>query len=468
MYKLIGLLLFILVFLSLPAFAKVQLPAFFSDNMVLQQKSHVRIWGTAAAGEKVGITPSWNHKKYTARTNTSGRWEVDVETPAAGGPFTLEIKGKNRIVLQNILIGEVWLCSGQSNMDMPVKGFWGAPVLHANDLLVEAPNSRIRLFHVARKASGTPLADVAGKWAEADVASVKEFSAVGYQFARLLQRHLGVPVGVIQSSWGGSPIEAWMNASSLDSPSKANGLTGGATTRAPHQTPSNLFNGMIAPLAGYGLAGVLWYQGEQNRFNYRDYALLQPSLVREWRRLWGRGDWPFYYVQIAPMRYPQSQKALLPYFREVQQQLAAQIPNAGMAVSIDAGEEDNIHPANKEVIAKRLAFLALSRTYGKTGIAASGPQYQSFAVSGDTLSLRFSGAPMGMTVAGKELTQFEVAGADKVFYKAWARLKGTTVQVRSEAVPHPVAARYAFSDWAVGELYSAEGLPVAPFRTDDW
>ena len=468
MRKIILCLLSLVLLNVVVASARVRLPSFFADNMLLQQESKVNVWGEASPGERVTIKTSWDSKKYEVIPDTAGLWRSKISTPAAGGPFSIEISGKNKLVLKNILIGEVWLCSGQSNMDMPVKGYFNSPVLNSNELLAGSANSGIRMFHVAKKTASSPLTDAEGNWQEADVSSVKEFSAVGYQFAAFLNKYLNIPVGIIQVTWGGSPIESWMNTEALSDAAKQRPLVGGATTKAAHHVPSSLFNGMLSPLIGYNIAGVLWYQGEQNRYNYTDYRLLQPAMVNSWRKLWGAGNWPFLYVQIAPMHYPESQKHLLPYLREVQLKLLDEIPNSGMVVSIDAGEENNIHPANKEIIARRLAYLALAKSYKKAGLGSIAPQYKTISISKDTLMVHFSNAAMGITTFGKKLTQFELAGSDKVFYKATAEIKGSNVIVYSISVKAPAAVRYAFSDWAAGELYGTDGLPVSAFRSDDW
>ena len=461
----------ILLIAALPALvnAQVKLPHFFSDGMMLQQQTEAKIWGTAPANEAISVTPSWDKKKYKAKTDSAGKWQLQIATPIAGGPFEIEIKDKaSRQIIHNVLIGEVWLCSGQSNMDMPVKGYWEAPILNSAEILLNAPDSSIRLFRVGRKSSSTPLDDVSGKWEQADAASVKEFSAVAYRYGAMLRKHLGVPVAIIQSTWGGSPIEAWMDSATLQKVSMQTKLTGGATSTAENRTPYRLYNGMIAPLVGYNIAGMLWYQGEQNRYNYNDYLLLQPAMVDAWRKDWGIGNWPFYFVQIAPMKYPASQQALVPYFREVQLKLAEKMTNAGMAVSIDAGAENNIHPGKKEVISQRLTYLALAKHYGIEAIPCEPPSYKSFRINGDTMLLQFANIPLGFTTFGNPLTQFEVAGNDKVFHPATAVIKGSSIAVYSAEVKQPVAARYAFKDWATSELYGVEGLPVSSFRTDDW
>lgn len=451
-------------------FAEVKLPALFSDGMVLQQKSNVKIWGTATLKNRVEIKTSWNNKSYSTHTDSDGKWSVKVETPGAGGPYSISIKQQNKIILQDVLIGEVWICSGQSNMDLPLGGVKDLPILNSNDILLESPNSRIRLFQLARKYATSPSTDVSGTWQQAAASSAKSFSAVGYQFATLLEKHLHVPIGIIQATWGGSPIEAWMDRPSID---EALALKGGleadkAVSKANHQTPSNLFNAMIAPLIGYQIAGIIWYQGEQNRHNYDSYLTLQPAMVKSWRKHWGIGEWPFYYVQIAPMIYPNGQQHLVPLFREVQLKLQHQIPNTGMAVSIDAGEERNIHPADKTIIARRLAYWAIANNYQKTGIAFKSPEFDTMKIANGTASLTFKNCPLGITTYGKKITQFEIAGSDKVFYPATAEIKNNTVMVQSKQVANPVAVRYAFKDWAIGEIYSVEGIPASSFRTDNW
>ncbi|WP_256011421.1 sialate O-acetylesterase [Desertivirga xinjiangensis] len=468
MHKILSCTLVLTISTVLSVSAEIKLSALFTDNMVLQQRSRVKIWGTSSLKEKVRIRTSWNSNRYEIRPDSTGRWIIEIQTPVAGGPYQIDVSGQNQLSLKNVLIGEVWLCSGQSNMDMPVKGYYNSPVLHSNDILANSSNSRIRMFHVAKKTSSVPLVDVNGQWEQASSSSVKEFSAVGYLFSAYLSKQLNVPVGIIQVTCGGSPIESWIDETALNDLTRAGVLSGGATTKAVHHVPSSLFNGMISPLVGYGIAGVIWYQGEQNRYNYEDYSFLQPAMVESWRKLWRIGNWPFFYVQIAPMHYPETQKRLLPFLREVQLQATEKIPNSGMAVSLDAGEENNIHPANKDIIAKRLAYLALVKTYNRTGVSAIAPQYKSFKILKDSISVQFSHSPMGMTTFGKKLSQFELAGSDRVFYKATAEIKGSNVLVYSDAVKLPVAVRYAFKDWAVAELYSIEGLPVSPFRSDDW
>ncbi|PTQ97888.1 sialate O-acetylesterase [Mucilaginibacter yixingensis] len=458
----------ILILLSFTAKAQIKLPAFFADGMVLQQKKQVKIWGTAPAGKRIYLSTSWDRKRYHAQADSAGKWLVKVATPSAGGPYQIHISGAGKVSITNILIGEVWLCSGQSNMDIPLKGYPNTPILNANDILMDAPDDGLRLFHVGLRTSAQPQTDVKGNWQAADAASAQTFSAVGYQFARFIHQHLKVPVGIIQATWAGSAIEAWMDKQLVADVLKDSLATDKSLSNAEHRTPGNIYNGMIAPLMGYSMAGVIWYQGEQNRFNYYSYPALQTAMVTAWRKGWESGDWPFYYVQIAPMRYPVLQQTLAPRMREAQLKITQTLANSGVAIAIDAGEEHNIHPANKTIIARRLAYWALGANYQKKGITYKNPRFDTLVVDKDTARVKFADAPNGLTTFGKNITQFEIAGSDKVFYPATAVLRANTVNVHSDSVKHPVAIRYAFKDWATGELYSTDGLPVSSFRTDNW
>lgn len=462
------LLALIIIAFSVAANAQVKLPAFFSDGMILQQKSAVKIWGDAQAGQSISVSTSWDKKRYQTKTDAEGKWFVKVNTPAAGGPYNIDIAGANKLSLRNILIGEVWVCSGQSNMDIPLKGYPNTPILNSNDILMDSPDDGIRLFHVALKTAPQPLTDVKGSWQAADAASAQNFSAVGYQFARFIHQHLKVPVGIIQATWAGSAIEAWMDKQLVADVLKDSLATDKALSPSAHRSPGNIYNGMIAPLIGYGIAGMIWYQGEQNRFNYYSYPALQTAMVTAWRKGWDCGDWPFYYVQLAPFAYPAAQQDLVPRMRDAQASIVKMLPNSGMAVALDAGEEHNIHPANKTIIARRLAYLALGKTYQKKGIAFAGPRFSELVIDKDTARVKFVAAPNGLTTFGKNITQFEIAGSDKVFYPATAIIRNSIVNVHSDNVKQPVAVRYAFKAWTVGELYNTDGLPASSFRTDNW
>ncbi|PST83567.1 sialate O-acetylesterase [Pedobacter yulinensis] len=448
-----------------PARASVTLPAVFSDHMVLQQQANVLIWGKTRANATVRIQTGWNGRRYKTRAADDGSFRLRVSTPAAGGPFRMVFDDGERVVLDDILIGEVWLCSGQSNMEMPVKGFANQPVVGSNDLLTAAAEPGVRLFRVEKNMSKTPLTQLNTSWQLPAAASVKEFSAIGYQFARMLQRTLGVPVGIISSAYGGTDIEAWMDQAAL-APFKDFPVPADSAKINKNHT-GVLYNAMINPIAGFHIRGVLWYQGENNRVNPATYDRKMAAMVSLWRRIWDCGEWPFYYVQIAPNKY-KNHKEQIPLLYEAQQRAMSLIPNAGMAVSVDAGSMTTIHPPDKTIISKRLLYWALARTYGREGIAYQGPVYRDMKVNGAQAVLAFDNIPLGLTAYDQKLLSFEVAGHDRVFYPAEARISGKTIVVQSEQVKLPQAVRYAFKDTSAGNLYNTEGLPAAPFRTDNW
>lgn len=464
--KRIQFFLFGILLLSFEVNAKIKLPPLIADHMVLQQQSHAALWGWASKSSNVIITTSWNKKTYRVKADADGSWKVKVETPVAGGPYTITISDGTPLVIKDILIGEVWLCSGQSNMEMPVKGFKNQPVVNSNDLLMEADNSSIRLIRFERAASIKPEDTATNSgWQLSTAESVKDFSAVGYQFAKFLQQKLKVPVGIIGTYWGGTKVEAWMSKESLE---PFPGIKIPADTAGSNKnTPTVLFNAMLHPLVGYGIKGVLWYQGEQNRPNPDMYDQLLAAMVKDWRSRWQMGEWPFYYVQIAPYRYNDKLGPSAP-LREAQVKAMELIPNSGMAVSMDVGEEKSIHPSDKTTIAKRLLYWALANTYNYKGVAFASPSYQSMKVNHDTVIVRFKNSMNGLTSFGKPVNAFELAGEDKKFYSATAWITGEGVRLKSEQVKQPVAVRYAYKDWVVGDVYNTEGLPLTPFRTDTW
>jgi len=454
-----------LIIISFVAFGTIRLPAVIADNMVLQQRTQAALWGTAKKNAIVAITTSWNHKTYTVTANTDGTFKTKVLTPAAGGPYEITFSDGEKTIVKNVLIGEVWLCSGQSNMEMPVRGFGNQPILYSNDILLDADKPGVRLFRIEKNMSKTPLDKLNNTWEEANTLNVKEFSAVGYQFARMLQDKLNVPVGVIQSAYGGTDIEAWMTTSALapftDVKRPAD------TAKITKNDPQVLFNAMINPIMGYTIKGTLWYQGENNRKNPFTYDKKMAAMVSDWRSKWDAGQWPFYYVQIAPFSYADS-KDLVPHLQEAQFKAMSLIPNSGMVASVDVGSAKTIHPPDKTTIAKRLLYWALANDYNKKGISCKGPVYKSMKADSSSVTVIFDNVTNGYTAFGKELTSFEVSGADKVFYPARANITGKGIVLKSDSVKNPVAVRYSFKDYGPGCLYNTEGLPAYPFRTDDW
>jgi sialate O-acetylesterase len=450
-------------------FAEVKLPAIFGDNMVLQQQTDAAFWGKATANANVSVKTSWNGKSYSVRADKDGNWKLKVTTPAAGGPYTVTVSDGKAITLKNVMIGEVWVCSGQSNMEMPMKGYRNQPILGSNEVIATSLNQNIRLITVPRYASLTPVDTFKGNWKTSEPENVSEFSATAYYFGKMLQKALNVPVGLICTSWGGTRIEPWISETGFQKfdwvklPDKTQKPTG---TLSP-QTPTVLYNGMIKPIAGYGIRGAIWYQGESNRNEPVQYEKLLPGLVENWRSIWGAGEFPFYYVQIAPYYYgPTGLNSA--YLREAQLKASTAIPNIGMASVMDCGEENSIHPANKEAAGNRLAFQALIKTYGKRGFACDGPVLKEMKIEGNQIKLTFDNAPNGIMAIGKELHCFEVAGANKRFYPATAYVTNAGVTLISPSVAEPVAVRYAFKDFIIGDLFNTEGLPASSFRTDTW
>lgn len=456
--------------------AKIKLPALFTDNMMLQQQATAPMWGWANANEELSIKTSWNAKTYKVKADEQGKWRAALQTPAAGGPYTIEVKqGKETVVVSNVLIGEVWLCSGQSNMEMPMKGFAGQPVIGSNEAIVRSTNTNIRLITVPRATVLAPLDDFIGKWEAASPKTVSNFSATAWYFGSLLQEVLKVPVGLIHVAYGGSSMEAWMNQEMLkDFGSAKIPTTKEELAKDPNRVPTTLFNGMLSPVIGYGIKGCIWYQGESNYERASEYAALMQKMVSSWRGLWKQGDFPFYYAQIAPFDYTRfKQKDNLEkynsaYLREAQLQASKLIPNSGMAVLMDVGEEISIHPMNKEKGGQRLGYLALGKTYNIEGFEFESPKYKALEIVEDKVTVSFDDIPNGITSYWKEVNGFELAGEDKVFYPAKAKVRTKSVVLSSDKVAKPVAVRYLFKNFAQAELFSGGGLPVSSFRTDEW
>jgi len=461
-----------LLAMSLSAFATVKPASIFTDHMVLQQQSNVAIWGWAKPSSTVKITTSWNKKLYTASADATGKFKIKVSTPKAGGPFEISLNDGELLVLKDILIGEVWFCGGQSNMEMPMKGFKSQPILGSNETILKSKNSNIRIYTVprssitARQENSKP-----SDWKLAGPESVSNFSATAYYFGSLLSEMLGVPVGLINDSYGGSTIEAWMSSDDLKAFPEVKVPLATDTIKEVSRTPTTLYNGMLHPVIGYGIKGAIWYQGESNVGNPDRYEDLFPAMVSNWRKAWGNGEFPFFYAQIAPFKYnpiannPKSNSAFL---RDAQRKSLTKIPNSGMAVLMDIGEDKNIHPAHKKEGGERLALLALAQTYGIKGFGSASPDYQSITIDKDKAVINFKNVPNGLTSFGKDLTLFEIAGADKKFYPATAKITGSSVTVTSSDVKAPVAVRYAFKDFVIGDLFGNDGLPVSSFRTDNW
>lgn len=464
-----NLAFFILLFVPFCALSNIKLPSVFANNMVLQRESNVAIWGLSSANQQVEITTSWDKKKYTIISNQNGNWRLQVATPKAGGPYEMTITDEQSTIrLNNVLIGEVWIASGQSNMAMALRGISEKePVLHGDSIMAAANNDQIRFYIAPQTSWAQPIQEYRRtSWNTATPTTAKNFSAVAYTFAHELQTKLKIPIGIIQVAWGGTLIQSWMSAKSLEEFPSVKVPAKKDEAFEDKNTPSGLFNGMINPLVGYNIKGIIWYQGEQNVRTAELYAKLFPAMVKDWRNLW-TNDFAFYYVQIAPWDY-KSLNYKAPFLREVQLNSLKEIPNSGMAVLTDLGSESTIHPPDKQTVGKRLSYLALNKTYGQTKIKAFGPQYHQMKIKGNQLLLEFKEGD-GLYLSEPETDNFEIAGADRIFYSAKAIIDKTgKIILTSPEVNSPRAARYAYKGWTKGNLYNKCGLPASSFRTDDW
>jgi sialate O-acetylesterase len=485
--------------LALAAFslrAEVKPNGLFSNGAVLQQGIKLPVWGTAKEGEKVTV-------KFQGQTVTTtakdGKWEVWLKPLKAGGPYAMEISGDNQITINDVLVGEVWLCSGQSNM-----AFKMPRAENADEAIPAARDSQLRLFTVPYGASDTPVTELNGAWDETTPSTISNFSAVAYFFGRDLRKALKVPVGLISSSVGGTPAEAWTAHPALEADpvlksildrhaeavksydpekaaakhkkdlekhkdavaqAKAEGKPAPKAPAAPqsparsHSRPSALYNAMIAPVVPYGIAGVIWYQGEANFARAAEYQTLFPAMIKNWRQEWNEGDFPFLFVQIAPF------ERITPEIRESQLLTWQKVPRTAMAVTADVGTEHDIHPKKKEPVGDRLALAARAIAYGEK-IEYSGPVYDSMKVKGNEIILTFKHVGSGLVAKGGELKGFTIAGEDGQFTAAVAKIDSDKVVVSSASVAKPAAVRYGWVNTPDVNLFNKEGLPASPFRTD--
>ena len=452
--------------------AKITLPRLVGDNMVLQRNTEVNLWGEATPSKKVTITTSWNDQTYRTTADKDGKWAVKVATTEAGGPYTITISDGEKVVLNNILLGEVWICMGQSNMEMPVKGFDRQPVENSLDYILSASQmeNKIRMFEVERARSFEDLDDCKGQWQVAAPASVAEMSATAYFFAYNLAMGVDIPIGIINTSWGGTRVESWMPQSALEDILSKEQIEHKKTVHSIK--PTELYCGMIAPIRNFSARGFLWYQGCSNLGDNDHYDTMMARMVEQWRKDWGdeQNAMPFYYVMIAPYIYDGSNDTAYPLFVENQVRALSKIPNSGMAATTDIGEERCIHPAQKFEVGQRLAALALQQTYGQLGFEPKAPQMAAYSIKDGKAVITLSNCELGLTPwYGEAVEGFEIAGADKVFHKAEATITARQeVTVSSPEVKQPVAVRYSFRNFAPGNLKNVYGIPAVPFRTDDW
>ncbi len=465
---------------ALSASAAVTLPDQIGDKMVLQQQADAKIWGWATPGAKISVSGDWSEAPVVADTDKDGRWTAMLPTPAGSfRPHTVIIKGDGSdITLADVLVGEVWIASGQSNMEMPLDGFRGCPIENSNQAIAEAKNytGRVRMATLPLVGALTPQDRVAGAWKECNIENAPRFSAVGYFFARTLSDLIDMPVGIISAAYGGSRVEGWLPREILETYPDFN-IADAENAEVHYYRPMVMYNAMLMPIAGYTARGFLWNQGESNVGRHETYADRLSTMVGEWRRLWGSDTMPFYSVQLPPYQYGDglyaTSGALL---REAQQQAMDKTPNCGIVTSIDLqqpGQYLQIHPARKEPIGRRLAWMAAVRDYGIRGLQCESPRLKNVEFMGDKAKVHLLGGEEGVG-PWQGLTGFEVAGPDRIFHPAEAinfpgdNTSRPCIVVSSPEVTDIKSVRYCFRNWAEGNVISPRGLPLLPFRTDTW
>ena len=451
-----------------PLLAETKVPSIIGSHMVLQREKVTPVWGWDNAGQKVTVT--FNGQSATTTTDSSGRWQVNLKPMKAGGPLSMSIEGSSRIQLENILVGEVWLCSGQSNMEWTVK-----ISNNPKEEIAAANYPKIRHIKIPHRPSDKPESNVPSQgWKVCSPKTAGDFTAVGYYFGRQLHKELNVPIGLIGSNWGGTRIEPWTppegfkkvpalkasHADKLDSFPAKNG------NRINHQSPLALYNGMIHPLLPFSIKGAIWYQGESNNGEGMLYHEKMKALIHGWREVWNTPDLPFYFVQLAPFKYGNA--AALPFIWEAQEKTLS-VPHTGMAVTTDISNIRDIHPRNKQDVGRRLALWALKHDYGRSELVCSGPTLESMKIEGNQARLSFGNIGKGLTTRdGKAPSHFTIAGEDRKFVEAKARIDGNQVVVTAEGVSKPVAVRFGWDQLAEPNFGNREGLPASPFRTDSW
>ena len=477
---------------GIEAQAAVTLPSILAEHMVVQQNLPVHLWGDAALGERVSVEFRGKHAETTP--DALGHWSVYLPPGSAGGPFQLSIRGTNEIIFNDILVGDVWFASGQSNMEFPMglNHWWHLGVLNMESEISSTNLPNLRLFHVDMQYSALPKTDMSARtWKAASPESVSDFSAVAYFFGKELVEKEGIPIGLIEADVGGTPIEAWTSLKALSTDSTympiftqwadatdkeakdemRERLQGSQGQTIPERrsrffsAPAYLYNAMVAPVTPFPIRGVIWYQGESNTDSVRAplYARMYPTLIDDWRNRWGEGDFPFLFVQLANFKVAQDFSGWATV-REAQLKTLA-LANTGMAVTIDVGDSSDIHPRNKQEVGHRLALWARAKVYGENNIAFSGPLFRQSTVEGSQVRIWFDYSENGLVVRGDDLRDFEIAGADGKFVPALAVIDGNTVVVSSPLIQSPVYVRYGWSSDPECHLYNKDGLPASPFTS---
>lgn len=463
--------------LAVTAGAKVTLGPVISDNMVLQQQTNARIYGKADPGSKITVTPSWNNKAYTTTTDRTGEWCLAVETPEGGfTPYTITISDGEPVTLNNVLVGEVWLASGQSNMEMPLKGFGGCCLEGGYDEIANSRQSadKVRFFTVPLTQSYELLDTVNAKWTVPSPETSPEYSALAWHYAKQMAEVLNVPVGIVSAAYGGAKVESWSPRELLVNYPDVSLDPNDIEPIVHYHRPMLMYNAMFNPIKNYTYKGIIWYQGCSNVSTYSTYAERLAAMVKLWRDEIGLGDIPFYAVEIAPYQYGDpAEKGRAPFLREAQWKSIELISNSDMISITDLVkpyERFNIHPADKTTAGHRLCDLALNKTYGKKQFLAGSPKYKSHRFVDGAAWVSIDSPNYGIC-RNYDIQGFEIAGPDKVFHPAdsvWLHWQTNEMVVSSKNVPNPVAVRYCFRDFLPGNLHGGNYLPLIPFRTDDW
>ena len=441
------------------AMANVSLPTFFSDNMVLQRNADVKLWGWGSPNEEITITTGWDNKEYKVKPNNQANWAITIKTPGAGGPYTLTFKGYNEITFKNVMLGEVWLCSGQSNMDWNAE----AGIDNKDAEIAKANYPDIRFFTVPKITARSEQINLPGNWQECTPQTMKYFSAVGYFFAETLHKDLkNVPIGIINSSWGGTPAEIWMPQTAFSNPTIKQAAEKLTLAEWGPTEPSRAYNAMINPLAGFKIAGALWYQGESN-VGSGVYDVTLGGLINSWRNEW-KDDFPFYFVQIAPYNYAGGDYQGVTV-RNSQRKVVQQVTKTGMVVISDVSPANDIHPRNKRPVGERLGNMALKNVYGLNKGEVNSPLYKSIAINKNKITIYFDNAE-GLHFKSKTSSLFEVAGTDGTFHPATAKIEKNTVVLTSKEVKQPVKVRYAWHNTAQADLFNGAQLPASSFISE--
>lgn len=475
-----ALLLFTALSTPLPLQDSLRVASLFSDGVVLQRNTRAPLWGSARPGSEVTVTASWSAEARAAATaDEHGRWSVELATPEAGGPHRIVVSAERELAIEDVLIGEVWLCAGQSNMEWAVGPGPLGGVFEWQKEIASADHPRIRHFDTPNRVAHCEQRECGGRWVACSPKTVPSFSAVAYFFAREIERELGTPVGLLNATWSGTPIQAWMDAATAaqfapsaeslalverlrsEMPELSEAQLAGQDPRLGPGSATVLFNGMIAPLAPYALRGFLWYQGESDRERAASYAALQLALINTWRGRFRVPQAPFYYVQIAPYGY-ENDRGETGALREAQRSVLAS-PNTGMAVTLDLGDPTDIHPRNKQDVGKRLARLALNGAYGRSEVVASGPLVRDAVRDGERVRVRFDSIAQGLISAADHLHGFELVDASGAAVAALAEIEGDSVVLWSPKCPAPRRARHGYGAAMQPVLFNKSWLPAAAF-----